>query len=129
MAAALAAPTAEIAFFLQIRHSAFYCPFRFTNSGSKLLLRDGGICYHGLQHGQLFQRAIQSAILALLYFIIGTLNYCVFSEAHMETAILQFMLRTEKQVFKKHFEKLACSMDTFLQIVVVGSDKRIAEIP
>ena len=48
MAATLAALTAEIAFFLKIRHSAFYCPFRFTNSGSKLLLRDGGICYHGL---------------------------------------------------------------------------------
>ena len=48
---------------------------------------------------------------------------------HMEIAILQFMLRAKEQVFKKHFEILARSVNTFLQIVVVGADKRVAEVP
>ena len=47
----------------------------------------------------------------------------------MEVAILQFMLRAEEQVFKKHFEILARGVNPFLQIVVVGANKRVAEVP
>ena len=47
----------------------------------------------------------------------------------MEIAIFQFMLRAEEQVFKKHFKILARGVNTFLQIVVVGTDKRVAEVP
>ena len=47
----------------------------------------------------------------------------------MEVAIFQFMLRAEEQVFKKHFEILARGVNAFLQIVVVGADKRVAEVP
>ena len=65
MAVTLSVGTAEIAFFLQICHSAFDRPLRFANSNSKLLLRNRRICFHCLHHGQLFQSAIQSAILAL----------------------------------------------------------------
>lgn len=47
----------------------------------------------------------------------------------MEVAIFQFMLCIEEQVFKKHFEILTRGVNTFLQIVVVGTDKRVAKIP
>ena len=47
----------------------------------------------------------------------------------MEIAIFQFMLRAEQKVFKESFQKLTCSMNSFLQIVVVGADKRVAEVP
>ena len=48
---------------------------------------------------------------------------------HMEIAIFQFMLRAEEQVFKKDFEILARGVNAFLQIVVVGADKRVAKKP
>ena len=39
------------------------------------------------------------------------------------------MLRAKQEVFKELLQILASGMDALLQIVVVGSDARVAEIP
>ena len=39
------------------------------------------------------------------------------------------MLRAKQEVFKELLQILASGIDALLQIVVVGSDERVAEIP
>ena len=67
--------------------------------------------------------------MALWKFRNGTLETFSIHKINMHISVFQFVIRTQKQVAKEHFQEFGRRMHTILQVVIVCSYQSISEIP
>lgn len=63
---------------------------------------------------------------------IDTLGFCIIlfrNVIHMHISILQLIIRSHQQITEKLFQILCCRMNSILQIIIIGSNQSISEIP